>query len=189
MNEAADDHHDAGHGDRVVPGDAHADAGGAGRVATAVAESPFAHARPPRWPRLHPDLIMAVFLGGCLGGYLRYAVTRAWPAASGHFPWSTLAVNVAGAFVLTVVVIIAAEVAPSRYLRPLLGTGFCGGLTTFSAVVVATDRLVAHQHAVTGVTYLLSTLAAGLVAGWSGLVTGRAVAATHRRTHQRRSSS
>ena len=185
MNEAADDHDDAGHGDRAVPGDGRA----AGRMAAAFAESPFAHARPPRWPRLHPDLIVAVFLGGSVGGYLRYAVTRAWPAAAGHFPWSTLAVNVAGAFVLTVVVIIAAEVAPSRYLRPLLGTGFCGGLTTFSSVVVATDRLVAHQHAVTGVTYLLTTIAAGLVAGWCGLVTGRAVATTHRRTHLGRSTS
>jgi CrcB protein len=132
---------------------------------------------------------VAVFFGGCLGGYLRYAVTRAWPAAAGHFPWSTLVVNVAGAFVLTVVIIIAAEVAPSRYLRPLLGTGFCGGLTTFSSVVVATDRLVAHQHAVTGVAYLLVTIVTGLVAGWSGLVTGRAVAANHRRTHQTRSAS
>jgi CrcB protein len=132
--------------------------------------------------------VAAVFLGGSVGGYLRYAVTDAWPAPAGRFPWSTFAVNTAGAFILTVVIVIAAEVAPSRYLRPLLGTGFCGALTTFSSVVVAADRLFAHHQSALAMTYLLSSMLAALGAGSFGLVIGRAVAVNRRRTQEEESS-
>jgi CrcB protein len=127
------------------------------------------------WPVLRPDVIAAVFLGGCVGGYARYVVTKAWPAPARGFPWSTFAVNTAGAFVLGVVVVIAADLAPSRYLRPLVGTGFCGALTTFSAVVVTSDELLAHHHRSTAAVYLLSSISAGLAACWFGLTVGRAV--------------
>jgi CrcB protein len=124
----------------------------------------------PRWP-----VVTAVFAGGCVGGYARYAVTAAWPAGTGRFPWSTFGVNTAGAFVLAVVVVVAAELRRARHLRPLLGTGFCGALTTFSAVVVTADQLLAHGHPATAVAYLAATVAAGLGAATLGLVAARAV--------------
>ena len=134
---------------------------------------------PPPGRRRRParvDVLAAVFAGGCLGGLARYAATRVWPSADDHFPWATLAVNLAGAFALTVIVVIAADVVSSRYLRPLLGTGFCGGLTTFSSVVVTVDRLVAHGRAALGLGYLAVTVVGALAAGALGLVVGRAVA-------------
>jgi CrcB protein len=145
--------------------------------------SSFAQSRRSRWPKLRADVIGVVFAGGCAGGAARYAATSGWAAPTGGFPWATFAVNVTGAFILGLVVIIAADVVPSRYLRPLLGTGFCGGLTTFSSVVVATDQLFAHGHARTAVSYLLATIAAGLAACSLGLLLGRAIAANRRRTH------
>jgi len=131
--------------------------------------------------RLRPDVVAVVFAGGCLGGATRYWFTTAHPAGTGAFPWSTLAVNLAGAFVLTFVVIIAAELVPSRYLRPLVGTGFCGALTTFSSVVVTADRLFARDRVGTGVAYLVATVAGGLAAAVLGLLVGRWLATGRRR--------
>jgi CrcB protein len=149
--------------------------------------SPFEQRRRSRWPKLRADVIGAVFVGGCVGGALRYAATSGSAAPTGGFPWATFAVNVAGAFILALVIIIAADIVPSRYLRPLLGTGFCGAFTTFSSVVLATDQLFTHGHRRTAVVYLLATIAAGLCASSFGLVVGRAVAANRHRAHTDRS--
>ena len=116
---------------------------------------------------VHPLAVIAfIFLGGCIGGLLRYAVTRQWPSGDGDFPWATFGVNVAGAFTLGVVVELAAELQPRWvYVRPLFGAGFCGALTTFSSIVVSVDRLVAHGHAAVAAEYLVATVAAGVAAG------------------------
>ena len=120
-----------------------------------------------RWPHIAPAVVGLVFAGGCLGGYARYAVTTAWSQPAGAFPWSTLLVNTVGAFVLGAVVVLAAR--GPRALRPLAGTGFCGGLTTFSALVVSADRLGAHGHVATAVGYAAASTAAGVAAAWAGL--------------------
>lgn len=127
--------------------------------------------------RLHWQVLALVFLGGCVGGVTRYAVVRRWPAGSGGFPWSTFAVNVAGAFVLAVLVVIVVEaLREATRLRPLIGTGFCGGLTTFSSVVVSVDRLAAHGHLPTAIIYVVATIGCGLAAAVAGMGVGRLVA-------------
>jgi CrcB protein len=121
------------------------------------------------------DVLAVVFVGGCLGGAARYAATSAGRAPSGGFPWATFAVNTSGAFVLAAVIVAAAGRGRSRYLRPLLGTGFCGAFTTFSSVVVAADQMFVHGHAATALAYLLATIVGGLVAAWLGWTLIRAV--------------
>lgn len=127
----------------------------------------------------HARVISLVFVGGCAGGLVRYVVGQHWSHPAGGFPWATFVVNVVGALVLGVVVELATEVLDdaggSRYLRPLMGAGFCGALTTFSAIVVDVDRLAAHGHVGVAVGYLVFTVAAGLVAGAAGLFATRAV--------------
>jgi CrcB protein len=150
--------------------------------------SAFKQARRSSWPTFRIDVVVAIFLGGCIGGYARYAATLILPTPSGAFQWSIFWVNTVGAFILALVVVIASEVAPSRYLRPLIGTGFCGALTTFSSVVVAVDQLFAHHHAQTAVAYLLATIGATLAASWLGLLLGRAVAAGRHGARRERSS-
>jgi CrcB protein len=130
---------------------------------------------PPPWPRLPADVVVAVFLGGCVGGVLRYAVVRAWPGSGGAVPWSTLVVNLAGAFVLAVVLVAVTREPRHPLLRPLLGTGFCGALTTFSAFAVVTDRLAAHDHLGAAAAYLALTTVGSLVAALAGYLTARAV--------------
>jgi CrcB protein len=97
------------------------------------------------------------------------------------FAWSTLTVNLAGAFVLAVVIVTAAQLVRSRLLRPLLGTGLCGALTTFSSVVVDVDRLVAHGNAGTASAYLAANVVGGLAAAALGLVLARLVIGDRRR--------
>jgi CrcB protein len=148
-------------------------------------QSPFDLQRPPRGPRPRVDVLLAVFFGGCLGGWARYGITSAWSTGTGRFPWATLSVNVAGAFILTLVIVAAANIASSRYLRPLLGTGFCGAFTTFSSIVVTTDLLFAHDRPRTAIVYLAASIVTGLAAASFGLVIGRAVAASRHRAHAR----
>jgi len=121
------------------------------------------------------DVLAAVLLGGFAGGAARFAIVRAWPTGSSGFPWSTLAVNLGGATALGVLVVLAGSVWRSRYARPLLGTGFCGAFTTFSAVVVDVDRLLARGETGIAVGYLAASFVGGLALALAGIVTARAL--------------
>jgi CrcB protein len=131
--------------------------------------------------RWRPDVVAVVFAGGCIGGVTRYWITSAYPGGRYAFPWSTLLVNLTGAFVLAFVVVTATELLPSRYLRPLVGTGFCGALTTFSSVVVAADRLFAHHRVGTAAAYLVATVGGGLAAAVAGVWLARTLPGPGRR--------
>jgi CrcB protein len=127
----------------------------------------------PAWPRLPAPVLAAVFAGGCLGGLLRYVVVHGWEEAQYDVPWSTFVVNVAGSFVLAVVVVAVSRRSLHPLTRPLLGAGFCGALTTFSSFVVAVDEMVAHDHLADGVRYLVLTVAACLAAAVLGFLAAR----------------
>lgn len=144
-------------------------------------QSPFDDARPPRWARPRWDVVAAVFVGGSVGGSARYGLTSAWPTPPGRFPWATFGVNLTGAFLVAVVLVVVSGRFSARYALPLLGTGFCGAFTTFSAVVVTTAELLAHDHRGTAITYLVASICGGLAAAWLGLMFGRAVVTRHRR--------
>jgi CrcB protein len=67
-------------------------------------------------------------------------------------------VNLAGAFVLGVVVM---RLPPSRYRRPLLGTGFCGALTTFSTFQLELLRMLDAGAELLAVGYAVASIAGG----------------------------
>ncbi|HTK67436.1 MAG TPA: fluoride efflux transporter CrcB [Pseudonocardia sp.] len=87
--------------------------------------------------------IAAVFAGGACGALARTALGEAVPLAPGQWPWVTFGVNIAGAFLLGYFATRLQERLPlSSYRRPFLGTGICGGLTTFSTMQVELLRLI-----------------------------------------------
>ena len=88
-------------------------------------------------PRVDRQELAAIVAGGAVGALLRVALARAYVSGHADWPWVTFAVNLAGAFLLGYFATRLQERLPlSAYRRPLLGTGFCGALTTFSTVQV-----------------------------------------------------
>jgi CrcB protein len=138
--------------------------------------------RGSRWPQIHWWSVAVIGVGGFAGGLARYGIGQAWPTPSGRFPWATFAINTTGAFVLALLLILVLEVLPPMtYLRPALGTGFCGAYTTFSSVATASDQLAAHGHVNVAAAYVAISLFAGLAATSLGIVLGRAIAANQAR--------
>jgi CrcB protein len=134
-----------------------------------------------RLPHIDWRTVAAIGAGGCAGGIARYGIGKAWSSSPDGFPAATFFVNTTGAFILALLLVLVLEVLPpSTYLRPVIGTGFCGAYTTFSSVAVATDQLVQHGHAATAAGYVGASIAAGLAAASFGIVLGRSIAAGRR---------
>jgi CrcB protein len=108
-------------------------------------------------PMAESSRTLAVFCGGMAG-----TVARAGVAEGIASPWCTLLVNVAGALLLGYLIV----AQPTR--RPLLGIGFCGGLTTFSTLQLEALEL----SALDAVLYL----AASALLGWLAVAAGRRLA-------------
>lgn len=105
---------------------------------------------------------LAIAVGGATGAIIRVSLDAALPIGHG-FPWATFFCNVVGAAILGAVA--AAPVSSGRLgnLRmPLLGIGFCGGLTTFSALCWELFDLLDRGSIATAVAYATVSLALGL---------------------------
>jgi CrcB protein len=124
-------------------------------------------ARPARrrLPRIDRREVAAIFVGGALGTLLRAALAEAFPHPPTAWPWPTFAVNVVAAFLLGYFVTRLQERLPlSSYRRPLLGTGLCGGLSTFSTMQVEIlNMLDAHAWGL-ALGYIAASVAAGYAA-------------------------
>ncbi|HSD77253.1 MAG TPA: fluoride efflux transporter CrcB [Solirubrobacteraceae bacterium] len=112
--------------------------------------------------------LAAIFAGGCIGAVLRALVADALPHAPRAWPWGTFLVNLAGAFALGVLTTRLQErLPPSAYRRPLLGTGLCGALTTFSTLQVELLDLLDDGAAGLAAAYAAVSLVAGFAAVWA----------------------
>jgi fluoride exporter len=108
----------------------------------------------------------AIFVGGFTGALVRAEVVEALPDRAGRWPWATFIVNVVGALLLGYFVTRLQERLPvSAYRRPFLGTGLCGGLTTFSAMQVELLRMLDAGRLGLAVGYA----AASVLAGFAGV--------------------
>jgi CrcB protein len=124
-------------------------------------------------PRHDVRELAAIFAGGCAGALARAGLAESFPVRAGHWPWVTFAVNLAGAFMLGYFATRLQERLPlSAYKRPLLGTGVCGALTTFSTMQVELLRMLDRGAFGLALGYALASVACGFAAVWlaSGLV-------------------
>lgn len=109
--------------------------------------------------------LAAVFVGGALGTLARAALETLLAPDPGRWPWPTFVVNIVGAFLLGYFTTRLLERLPvSSYRRPLLGTGLCGGLTTFSTMQVETIGMVEHGHWGLAAGYTAASIGLGLLA-------------------------
>jgi CrcB protein len=112
-----------------------------------------------------PRELAAIFTGGFIGAIARAGMAEWLPHDPGSWPWSTFAVNVAGAFLLGYLVTRLQERLPlSAYRRPLLGTGFCGALTTFSTMQLELLAMLDAGRVGLAAGYAAASVAAGFLA-------------------------
>ena len=112
----------------------------------------------------------AVLVGGMLGGTARYLLSLAVPAQPGQVPWGILGINLAGAFVLSLLLsgwVRRGHVA--HPWRPFLATGVLGSFTTWSTFMADTYTLVRDGYPMLAAGYVLAATALGVAMaglGW-----------------------
>jgi CrcB protein len=124
--------------------------------------------------------IAAIFAGGFIGALARAELVELMPHDPGAWPWATFSVNVVGAFLLGYFATRLQERLPlSSYRRPFVGTGVCGGLTTFSAMQVEILQMLDQGRAGLALAYAGVSITAGFlgVAVATNLVRRASVAA------------
>jgi CrcB protein len=130
--------------------------------------------RHPRPVHLHWRYVGLVALGGMVGTAAREALTLMIPSV-GAFPLAIFLINISGAFLLGVLLEGLARRGPDagrrRTLRLLLGTGFLGGFTTYSALAAASALLLGEQAGL-ALSYAIGTVLAGAMATWCGIAVG-----------------
>jgi CrcB protein len=119
--------------------------------------------------------LLLVALGGALGSVLRYLVATAGLAWLGPaFPWGTLAVNLAGSFLIGFVQQAATEaLVIGEAPRVFLTVGVLGGLTTYSAFSYDSVRLLESGAWWPAWANVVVTTAGCLTLCFLGLATGR----------------
>jgi fluoride exporter len=114
--------------------------------------------------------MLLVMLGGALGTGLRFWIGQRmaeYPWA-GVFPFATLFINVTGSFILAAAAVLIRERLPIQYqdLFLLVGTGFCGGYTTFSTFEWETYKLVQNRSWL----LVLANVFGSVIGGFLGVV-------------------
>jgi CrcB protein len=121
-----------------------------------------------------PRSIALVALGGASGTAARYQLSQVVPPVQ-DVPVGILVVNVVGAFVLGLLLerlLRGPDTGARLDLRLLLGTGFLGGLTTYSALATDTVALLVAGGTGRALAYALGTLVLGLLASLVGIWCG-----------------
>ena len=106
---------------------------------------------------------LGIFLAGMLGGLVRFQITKYLPA-SPDFPWGTLLVNYLGIFCLVYLVkVYLISKGTSKGVVLALGTGFCGGLTTFSSLILDAVKILDTGRYLSLLVYLVLSVGGGLL--------------------------
>ena len=127
-----------------------------------------------RPPHLQPGQIALVAAGGAVGTLIRYLLQQAIPATA--FPASTMGINIAGAFLLGLLISSLARRGPDegrrRSLRFILGTGALGGFTTYSTLALDSVALAGSADPSNTAIYAFGTLVLGVAVAALGVRLG-----------------
>jgi len=133
---------------------------------------------PPPLPlRLSPATLLAIFIGGATGTVSRYLLDSYHPTPSGHFPLTTLIINLTGSLAIGLLVPLVERVTPRcPWARPLLVVGILGGWTTYSTLAVDSDLLFKGTHVGLAFGYVAVTVFGGVALVLVGELFSRKVA-------------
>ncbi len=112
----------------------------------------------------HPVLL--VFVGGGIGCVLRYAINEAFRRSHESFPWHTFAINVVGSFALGIFFGLFRDRVALFYF---LGTGVCGGFTTFSTFGLESADLMDQNRWAAAAGYILGSVVAAVTGAYLGV--------------------
>jgi fluoride exporter len=120
--------------------------------------------------------LLLVIAGAVVGAPLRYLVDRAVQARhDSGFPWGTFTVNVVGSVILGFVTGATIAGDAPHWVQLLVGTGFCGALTTYSTFSYETLRLYEQNAKLAAVTNVTASVLAGLGAAYLGIAVSHAI--------------
>jgi CrcB protein len=107
--------------------------------------------------------IILIGLGGAFGANARYWIgqwfrTQSWAQ---DFFWGTLIINVSGSILLGLLVVCFKDRAGIGFL--LLGTGFCGGYTTFSTFSLEVTEMMQKGRWDLALIYVTLSVLAGFL--------------------------
>jgi CrcB protein len=122
-------------------------------------------------------LLLLATLGGGIGAGARYLVQSAMMRSLGAgFPWWTFAINIAGSFLMGVVVtIVAQRLDNSPEVRTFLATGILGGFTTFSAFSLDAANLIDGKQPTAAAVYVVGSVIFSILGLYAGLAITKAV--------------
>ena len=122
------------------------------------------------------QLFLLACFGGAIGAGARYLVNVACAQCMAPgFPWATFIVNVAGSFLMGIVVAgIVPHLGGSVAWRTFLATGILGGFTTFSAFSLDVIDLMQRQQALPFLLYVLGSVVFSVAALLAGVAVARA---------------
>ncbi|WP_241685219.1 fluoride efflux transporter CrcB [Companilactobacillus metriopterae] len=103
--------------------------------------------------------VMLVGLGSGLGAYLRTEISSWFGNWELDFPLGTMLINIVGSFLLGIF-----TVKTSNNWLLFLGTGFCGGFTTFSTFNLEATDLWFQKKFYRWTIYLILTYILGIFA-------------------------
>ncbi|HEX9087298.1 MAG TPA: CrcB family protein [Arthrobacter sp.] len=146
-------------------------------------------ARAHRPVHLHPGFVLVVITGGVFGALARLGLSTVLPSPGG-WPLPTLIINLAGAFLLGVLLEALVRRGPDagrlRAIRLLAGTGFMGAFTTYSTLALETNTLLGAGRPTDALVYVGATLLGGAVATVAGI---RVAVGQHSGTARRREAT
>jgi fluoride exporter len=105
--------------------------------------------------------LAAIYVGGALGALVRVGLAEVAPQGPGEWPWATFTVNMVGAVLLGYFVARLRDHPEDSLAHPLLTTGICGTLTTFSTMQLELFEMVDAGRLGLAAAYVAISLAAG----------------------------
>jgi fluoride exporter len=120
---------------------------------------------------------LMVAVGGAMGSVLRYWVSGSIADRLGtRFPYGTFAVNCTGSFLIGLVITLISQRANvNPHWRYLIGVGFIGGYTTFSAFEYETFQSMQDGKMLVASLNVILSVAVGFLCIWLGVAAARAM--------------